>query len=138
MKEIIRLETERKYPKLWLPTLKLTKLAFWSTWRLSEDVEIDDDENPGLFTFHVGVENIEWCSSETIPGIDSTVASDLGQAVRRDPDALPPRNALEAIVDRLYRMISGLGGGNALFAIKAGALTGRQYPPLYLSWTNLS
>ena len=53
--------------------LKLTKLAFWLTWGLSEDTEIDDDENPGLFTFHVEAENTG-CFSETIPDIDSTVA----------------------------------------------------------------
>ena len=74
MKEIIRLESERKHPKLWLPALKLTKLAFWLTWGLSEDIKIDDDENPGLFTFHVEAENTEWCFSEMILGIDSTVA----------------------------------------------------------------
>lgn len=105
LEEITRLETERKHPMLWFPSLKLTKLAFWSTWEFSDDVG-GEDENP-----------------EVIPGIDNTVVRDLGQAVRRDPDALPPRNAFEAIVDRLYRMVASLSYGNALFAIKAGALT---------------
>ncbi|KAL4063403.1 hypothetical protein V8B97DRAFT_1930456 [Scleroderma yunnanense] len=104
--EIIRLEIERKRPKLWFPSLKLTKLAFWSAWEPSENAESDDDENP-----------------EIIPGIDPTIVSDLGQAVRRDPDAHPPQNMLESIMDRLYHGVSGLGGGNALFAIKAGVLT---------------
>lgn len=72
-----------------------------------------------------------------IPGIDSTVVRDLGQAVRRDPDALPPRNVVEVIVDRLYRMVASLSYGNALFAIKAGVLTGQRFPRLRAFWTTL-
>lgn len=48
---------------------------------------------------------------------------DLGQAVRRDPDALPPRNALEKTTNWMYHSVKGIGGGNALYALKAGILT---------------
>ncbi|KAI6026427.1 hypothetical protein BKA83DRAFT_4243292 [Pisolithus microcarpus] len=106
LEEIIRLDMQRKRPKVWFPSLKLSKFAFWSTWEPSENSNEDDDENP-----------------ETIPGLDPSGMTDLGQAVRRDPDALPPRNTSEAIMGHLYRMVTGLGGGNALFAIKGGVLS---------------
>lgn len=106
LEEVVRLDTQRKHPKIWFPSLKLSRFAFWSTWEPSENSNEDDDENP-----------------ETIPGLDPSGMTDLGQAVRRDPDALPPRNTLEAFMGHLYRMVAGLGGGNALFAIKAGVLS---------------
>ncbi|KAF8548399.1 hypothetical protein OG21DRAFT_1449193 [Imleria badia] len=58
-----------------------------------------------------------------IPGLDPTSMSDLGEAVRRDPDALPPRNALERTMNWLYHIAKAIGGGNVLFALKAGILT---------------
>jgi hypothetical protein len=51
--------------------------------------------------------------------------TDLGQAVKRDPDALPPKNVLEIAMNWIYRAAIGIGGGNVLFALKAGTLTGR-------------
>lgn len=44
-------------------------------------------------------------------------------AQRRDPDALPPGNTFEAIMNILYRAFQGISHGNQLFAIKAGVLT---------------
>ncbi|OAX35889.1 hypothetical protein K503DRAFT_827545 [Rhizopogon vinicolor AM-OR11-026] len=104
LKEIIRLETERKKPKLWLPPLP--RLFSWTTWEPSETLERNDDENP-----------------ETIPGINPAWMTDLGKAVKRDPDALSPRNGLEMAMNWIYRAAVGIGGGNMLFALKAGALT---------------
>ncbi|KAH7905721.1 hypothetical protein BJ138DRAFT_1130340 [Hygrophoropsis aurantiaca] len=106
--EIIRLEKTRTRSRLWTPALSLSfsKLVSWSPWQASEVLERDDDENP-----------------EMIPGIDPEWMSDLGQAVRRDPDALPPRNAFEAAMNTIYRMFIVLSGGNSLYALKAGALT---------------
>ncbi|KAG0699492.1 hypothetical protein DFH29DRAFT_983489 [Suillus ampliporus] len=104
LKEIIRLETERQKPKLWLPSLP--KMFTWATWEASETIEHDDDENP-----------------ETIPGMNPAWMTDLGKAVRRDPDALPPKNALEMAMNWIYRAAIGIGGGNVLFALKAGVLT---------------
>ena len=57
--------------------------------------------------------------------------ADLGIPRRRDPDALPPRNFLEWIMSQLYLGVTGLGGGNALFAVKAGLLTGGS--PIFVS-----
>ncbi|KAG2130867.1 hypothetical protein DEU56DRAFT_981991 [Suillus clintonianus] len=105
LKEIIRLETERKKPKIWLPSLP--KLFAWTTWEASETmVQEGDDEDP-----------------EMIPGIDPAWMTDLGKAVKRDPDALPPGNVLEIAMNWIYRAAIGIGGGNVLFALKAGALT---------------
>ena len=49
---------------------------------------------------------------------------DIGVAQQRDPDALPPRNSFEAVMNVLYHSFRGLSRGNQLFAIKAGVLTG--------------
>lgn len=48
---------------------------------------------------------------------------DLGQAVGRDPDALPPRNVLEKTLNWVYYATTGIGRGNVLFALKAALLT---------------
>jgi len=50
--------------------------------------------------------------------------TDLGKAVKRDPDALAPRNGLEMVMSWIYRAVVSIGGGNLLFALKAGVLTG--------------
>lgn len=42
---------------------------------------------------------------------------------RRDPDALPPGSLLEALGTMVYHLVSGIGRGNVVFAIKAGILT---------------
>ena len=44
----------------------------------------------------------------------------------RDPDALPPRNSTEWVMTLIHKFIMGLGGGNAIFAVKAGLFTGKQ------------
>ncbi|KAI9457691.1 hypothetical protein HD554DRAFT_2141770, partial [Boletus coccyginus] len=106
LSEIIRLETERETPRVWFPRIHWSGFGHQETWEPSEMVERDDDENP-----------------DTIPGLDPTPPPDLGQAVRRDPDALPPRNALEKTMNWMYHIANGIGGGNALFALKAGILT---------------
>lgn len=49
---------------------------------------------------------------------------DLGETKARDPDALPPSNMFEYIMFLLYKGFASIGGGNSLFAIKAGLLTG--------------
>jgi hypothetical protein len=49
---------------------------------------------------------------------------DIGAAQRRDPDALPPRNLIEAAMNVIYHCFSGLSRGNQLFAIMAGIFTG--------------
>lgn len=45
---------------------------------------------------------------------------------RRDPDALPPSNLFEALMNIGYNGVLALRGGNTLFAIKAAVLTGES------------
>ena len=52
------------------------------------------------------------------------MSDDLGMPRVRDPDALPPRNVTEWVMTLIHKFIMGLGGGNAIFALKAGLLTG--------------
>ena len=49
---------------------------------------------------------------------------DLGETRPRDPDALPPANLFELVMLWLYRAFAALRGGNVVFAVKAGLLTG--------------
>lgn len=60
---------------------------------------------------------------DVIQGMQREWREDLGHAKRRDPDALPPKNAFEWIMNALYRGCSELVQGNSLYAIKAGLLT---------------
>lgn len=60
-----------------------------------------------------------------IPGIQPTWSADLGEPMPRDPDALPPRNAFELVMNGLYRLALAMGHGNMVFAIKAAILTGK-------------
>lgn len=60
---------------------------------------------------------------DVIQGMQKEWREDLGHAKRRDPDALPPKNAFEWIMNALYRGCSELVQGNSLYAIKAGVLT---------------
>lgn len=54
------------------------------------------------------------------------LSGDLGEAQQRDPDALPPENLFEVIMDVLYHAFRGISHGNQLFAIKAGILTSQS------------
>ncbi|KAJ7581095.1 hypothetical protein C8J56DRAFT_256925 [Mycena floridula] len=108
--EIIRLEKERQTNRLWTPARHIFK---WANWNIVETNH--DEEDP-----------------DTIQGLEPAVLEDLGMPRRRDPDALPPGNAIEWLMSHLYRGIGGLGGGNALYAIKAGALTVIMCIPIFL------
>ncbi len=63
---------------------------------------------------------------DIIQGIQPGWNDDLGMTGRRDPDALPPSNAFQHVMHWVYVLTSGLTRGNALFAIKAGLLTGKH------------
>ncbi|KAH9947336.1 hypothetical protein B0H21DRAFT_338716 [Amylocystis lapponica] len=106
LSEIIRLENAHKSARLWTPRLPLQKLFHWSVWDISNEVARDDDEDP-----------------DVIQGANFDDGADLGSASRRDPDALPPQNLFQAVMNRVHHMLSALAGGNALFALKAGLLT---------------
>jgi hypothetical protein len=78
----------------------------WNNWHLPDFGQ--DEEDPDM-----------------IQGVPPVVDEyDLGNARRRDPDALPPRNHLEWAMGLLYRAFAQLGGGNTLYALKAATLTG--------------
>jgi len=62
--------------------------------------------------------------ADVIQGLSPEVMEDLGMPRRRDPDALPPRNALESFMNVLYHAVFSFGSGNSLFAVKAGIFTG--------------
>jgi hypothetical protein len=55
--------------------------------------------------------------------LDAKTQQDLGAPAPRDPDALPPRNAFEAVARAIHSGVVALGHGNVLFALKAGVLT---------------
>ncbi|KAF9261178.1 hypothetical protein L218DRAFT_981064 [Marasmius fiardii PR-910] len=101
--EVIRLEKERRHYRLWTPVNRMFR---WEGWELYDHALNHDEEDP-----------------EMIQGLVPAAMEDLGLARRRDPDALPPRTPFEWVVSRLYRFIVSLGGGNALYAVKAGILT---------------
>ena len=61
---------------------------------------------------------------DTIVGIDTNGQACLGSAVKRDPDALPPRNIIEAFANVLYHTATSVGHGDSIFAIKIGIITG--------------
>ncbi|PBK88893.1 hypothetical protein ARMGADRAFT_996733 [Armillaria gallica] len=109
--EIIRLEKERPENRIWTP---VQKFFSWSNWNLS-DVH-DDEEDP-----------------ETVQGLEPSVLDDLGIARKRDPDRLPPHNAFEWAMNKLYGFVTGMGGGNVLYAIKAGIFTIVLCLPIFLS-----
>ncbi|KAG7095039.1 hypothetical protein E1B28_005829 [Marasmius oreades] len=110
--EVIRLEKERHHYRLWTPVNRLFK---WEGWELYDHALNHDEEDP-----------------DTIQGLMSGPTDDLGLARRRDPDALPPRNSFEWVVSHLYRFVASLGGGNALYAVKAGILTTIMCLPSFL------
>jgi hypothetical protein len=59
---------------------------------------------------------------EIIQGIDPD-RTDLGLPTRRDPDALPPSNRFEWIMNLISQGFTAFWSGNTLFALKAGLLT---------------
>ncbi|KAN0123038.1 Protein of unknown function (DUF2422) domain containing protein [Russula decolorans] len=102
---ITELEKERLRTRFWLPTMSFHDFSRWSIWDTNVNLEHEDDENPNIVQGKEGL------------------CVDLGVAQRRDPDALPPGNTFEAIMNLLYRAFQAMSHGNQLFAIKAGILT---------------
>ncbi|KAF8268962.1 hypothetical protein EI94DRAFT_1799762 [Lactarius quietus] len=111
---LTRLEQRRLNTQLWLPSVSLSNFFSWSIWDHSINLEREDDENPNIIQGKEG------------PYMD------LGVAQRRDPDALPPRNSFEALMNVLYHSFRGLSRGNQLFAIKAGVLTALLSIPAFV------
>ena len=89
-----------------------------------------DDEDPGInsvFKF-AGLHGSLTISIDIIQGAEFEWLEDLNVPKRRDPDALPPGNAFETIMNCLYKCTVAMRGGNTLFAIKAATLTGMFFP----------
>lgn len=95
----------------------------WNNWELPEHIERDDDEDPSMWFCLCCCQFLTNLCVDKIQGIESSVMDDLGMPRRRDPDALPPHNGFEWLMNKLYHGVANLGGGNALFALKAGVLT---------------
>ena len=108
--------------KLWTP---IRTLKLWWPWDMSEQLQQDEsDDNPSLFTlypFSFMLTN-GWDAVDVVQGAQP-MQGDLGIARRRDPDALPPRNVLEWCLNYVYLFLAR-GGGNLLYAVKAGLFTG--------------
>jgi hypothetical protein len=63
--------------------------------------------------------------ADVIQGVEPEWLDDLGMPQRRDPDALPPRNIFELMMNYIYITTVSMRRGNTLFAIKAAVLTGK-------------
>ncbi|KAL0581273.1 hypothetical protein V5O48_000756 [Marasmius crinis-equi] len=113
--EVVRLEKERRHHRLWTPAHRMFR---WGSGELTDNALHHDEEDPDM-----------------IQGMSPGVIDDLGLPRRRDPDALPPRNGFEWVVSHLYRFVVGLGGGNALYAVKAGILTTIMCLPSFIQST---
>jgi hypothetical protein len=70
--------------------------------------------------------------TDIIQGVEPEWRDDLGTPKRRDPDALPPRNVLELMMNYIYKTAVAMRGGNTLFAIKAATLTGNTFHMLVI------
>jgi hypothetical protein len=63
--------------------------------------------------------------ADIVQGVTSQMEQDLGAPAGRDPDALPPRNAVERVAGQIHRAGGALLRGNALFALKGAVLTSK-------------
>ncbi|KAF9457122.1 hypothetical protein BDZ94DRAFT_1203283 [Collybia nuda] len=115
LEEVIRLETERRDDRVWTPVRRIMQ---WNNWEIPENAENNDDEDPNF-----------------IQGLEPAILEDLGMPRRRDPDALPPNNIVEQALNIVYHAVLSIGGGNALFAIKAALLTVILCIPSFLKST---
>ncbi|KAL1753824.1 hypothetical protein FB107DRAFT_264038 [Schizophyllum commune] len=111
--EITRLETERVECRLWTPAQRLLR---WNVWEFPATVDEEDDEDP-----------------DVVQGLAPSVEEDLGLAIKRDPDVLPPANGFEWAMNHIYKGFVALGGGNSIFALKAGMLSVLLCLPSFLS-----
>lgn len=110
----------------------MKKIIKWNNWEIPENAEHNDDEDPGSFPWLACFcfRPANRVVIDLIQGLEPTVMNDLGMPRRRDPDALPPNNIVERALNIIYHGAFSLGGGNMLFAVKAGLLTG--WPYLYI------
>ncbi|TRM68618.1 hypothetical protein BD626DRAFT_119094 [Schizophyllum amplum] len=110
---IKQLETKRTDCRVWTPARRILR---WNVWEFSSTIDEEDDEDP-----------------DVVQGLAPSVEEDLGLAIRRDPDVLPPSNGFEWAMNHIYKVFVALGGGNSIFAVKAGALSIILCMPSFLS-----
>ncbi|KAI0318442.1 hypothetical protein OF83DRAFT_1242217 [Amylostereum chailletii] len=113
LKVALNLEQTRTRTRLWHPAIPLGALINWGGTSHNVVDEREDDEDP-----------------DVVQGIAENDL--LGEAGRRDPDALPPRNVFECIMNTLYRTVRACTGDNVLFGMKAGILTGILSIPAFV------
>ncbi|EIN13098.1 hypothetical protein PUNSTDRAFT_139763 [Punctularia strigosozonata HHB-11173 SS5] len=105
---ILKVEENAGRSRLWYPTSWLSRAnVLWQSYTTYNEAEDrGEDEDPNV-----------------VQGIGDHWPEDLGQTAGRDPDAMPPANPFEWVMNFLYRNLAALTRGNAVFAIKAGVLT---------------
>ncbi|KAF9035517.1 hypothetical protein BJ165DRAFT_1533514 [Panaeolus papilionaceus] len=147
--EMIRLEEERVECKLWTPMDRLYGfLKGWGETSIVDDEHAEDDDPDYIQGLHHG--HAVSPPSHSPPATGQSTAlprlhipisiphphlphfPDLNFPHRRDPDALPPRNLFEALMNALHEAITSIRGGNMQFAIKAGVLSVLLCLPFFL------
>ena len=125
------MEQECERPRLWWPSEPFRRILQWSTsWSSTDALDEGDDEDPGKSLTPFVIQRQETNSLhavDVIQGIDPAWDEDLGMTGRRDPDALPPTNVFQWVMHYVHDLLAGLTRGNALFALKAGTLTGTSF-----------
>ncbi|KAJ2912099.1 hypothetical protein MD484_g8319, partial [Candolleomyces efflorescens] len=109
LEEVLKLEEKRTKVRFWAP---VTHIFRWGPHDVPENAAHDDDDDPDVIQGLHPVNSVE----------DD---SDLGLPEKRDPDALPPRNALEHVLNTVYHALNSVTAGNSLFAVKAGLISAR-------------
>ncbi|PPQ72963.1 hypothetical protein CVT24_000165 [Panaeolus cyanescens] len=152
--EMIRLEEERVECKLWTPVDKLFGfLGGWGETSIVDAENMEDDDPDYIQGLHHGHATSPSHSPSESPNGNTPLHHshhphaayahhvhhehphllfDLNLPHRRDPDALPPRNLFEALMNALYELLISVRGGNMQFALKAGVLSVLLCLPFFL------
>ncbi|KIK64040.1 hypothetical protein GYMLUDRAFT_40270 [Collybiopsis luxurians FD-317 M1] len=142
---VLRLETrpERRHRRIWMPFQSVRVFLKWitSVWAYHDGVGRSmgigegEEEDPDRVQ-HVDGDRRSNDSDDTIldegDDRDNMYGMPLPYPKKRDPDALPPSNMWENIGGWMYKRVAGVMSGNALFAVKAAALTTLLSLPFFL------
>ncbi|KDN53019.1 hypothetical protein K437DRAFT_219732 [Tilletiaria anomala UBC 951] len=114
LREVNRICDARAMPRFWAPNLP--KLWSFEAWLDFGEGDQHADPTEG---------------ASEILGAPSSII-ELGVSKPRDPDALAPSTAAQAVYRSLFDFLSTLFQGNMLFALKAAVMTGIIALPTYL------